>query len=618
MANEFDLEKMKNEANDPNGLDIKLSAFENKEKTSDADIEAEAKPEPDVSETEVAVETVAVGADGQKSKADIAKMIAWRLAEENGDDDEPIPVSQANVGGGVKTATRTEPKKAEVYDDYEDKKAKPVKSSKSKKKSEKKSVAGLFLAFFGGLVGVALLAFYVGGLVMTSGKFLPGTTINGKDVSMMTASQAAMIFENDDKPQSLVLYKNDGTSVEISHSSIEYKTHTDETIQKLLDEKNGALWFVSLVKPTSYKNIDVEAATFSDLKLKGIISSEDWGDREPENAQIKASDNGFVISPEVDGQTIDKDKLFEHIKEQLKIGNTDAIRVSAVTTLTKPEIVAKDLEEEVKRKNTIANMVITIDFDYTTEQLKGTDFGNWVTFNEDGSLNVDRSKIEGYVDELAKKYDTYNTPRKFKATLQGDITVPISDDAKYGWWIYKEKTVDLLIKLINEGNSVTTDPVYYYTENADGSKGYEFTGREAARTAGDDIGNTYVEIDLSAQTLWHYVDGEMVYTCGIVSGQPNPSARKTLPGVYKVWFKARNYTMKSSNSAGESWTANCAYWTRVAIVGVGLHDSQWRGNNVGGQIYKTNGSHGCINMTLSGAKYIYDNVEYGTPVVMYY
>ena len=75
--------------------------------------------------------------------------------------------------------------------------------------------------------------------------------------------------------------------------------------------------------------------------------------------------------------------------------------------------------------------------------------------------------------------------------------------------------------------------------------------------------------------------------------------------------------MKGSNQDGEEWESDCSYWTRVAIVGIGLHDASWRGS-FGGNIYKWNGSHGCINMPWNGAKYIYENVEMDTPVVMYY
>ncbi len=36
-----------------------------------------------------------------------------------------------------------------------------------------------------------------------------------------------------------------------------------------------------------------------------------------------------------------------------------------------------------------------------------------------------------------------------------------------------------------------------------------------------------------------------------------------------------------------------------------------------GDIYKTNGSHGCINTPLEAAKTIYETVSVGTPVIVY-
>ena len=603
MANEFDLEQLIDKVNKENGLNKKLSAFDGEE-----------QEQPAVTET--------AEDSKKKSKEEMAKMIAARLSDD--DFDEPVEdlsaITQSKPKQSVQPPVKPkQPKRREYeYDDDDDYEVPKKKSSKGNKKKEKSgpSAVGIVVGFFVGLLVIAMIAFYVGGLVMTSGKFLPGTTINGEDVSMMTASEVTKMFEEDNTKKSMYFYKPDGTSVEIPLSSIGYEVHTADKVQELLDKKNTYLWFMSLIKPEAYKS-DVDAATYDENKLRREIGYIEWGNTDPIDAYIANSADGFTVIPEVDGVNFNLDKLFEYAKEKLDEGEVD-IKVAGACNVIKAKVTKEMLQPDVDRMNTIAGITITIDFDYAQETLTGNDFGKWLTYNDDGSYEVDRDKVLGYVSELARKYDTYNTPRKFNATLQGAITVPISDDAKYGWWIYKDETADLLIKLIKEGKSVTTDPVYYYTTNADGTKGYVFTGREEARTAEDDIGDTYVEVDLTNQTLWHYVDGEMVYTCGIVSGQPTPAVRKTLPGVYKVWFKARNYNMKSSNAAGESWSVKCSYWTRVAIVGIGLHDSQWRGNNVGGDIYKTNGSHGCINMTLAGAKYIYENVEYGTPVVMYY
>ncbi|MGK0467328.1 MAG: lipoprotein-anchoring transpeptidase ErfK/SrfK [Clostridium sp.] len=50
--------------------------------------------------------------------------------------------------------------------------------------------------------------------------------------------------------------------------------------------------------------------------------------------------------------------------------------------------------------------------------------------------------------------------------------------------------------------------------------------------------------------------------------------------------------------------------------GIGIHDANWRGS-FGGNIYKTSGSHGCINSPYYLAKAIFNNIEAGIPVVCY-
>ena len=88
---------------------------------------------------------------------------------------------------------------------------------------------------------------------------------------------------------------------------------------------------------------------------------------------------------------------------------------------------------------------------------------------------------------LSKQYSTYGDPRKFKASSGKEITIY---GGSYGWLIDKEKEADELTKVIEEGKSVTREPVYSQTA--------------LHRTKKDDIGNTYVEISLGGQYLWYY------------------------------------------------------------------------------------------------------------------
>ena len=49
---------------------------------------------------------------------------------------------------------------------------------------------------------------------------------------------------------------------------------------------------------------------------------------------------------------------------------------------------------------------------------------------------------------------------------------------------------------------------------------------------------------------------------------------------------------------------------------IGLHDASWRGA-FGGNVYKNDGTHGCVNLPSYLAKKIFDNIEEGTPIICY-
>jgi lipoprotein-anchoring transpeptidase ErfK/SrfK len=55
------------------------------------------------------------------------------------------------------------------------------------------------------------------------------------------------------------------------------------------------------------------------------------------------------------------------------------------------------------------------------------------------------------------------------------------------------------------------------------------------------------------------------------------------------------------------------YWMPF-YQGFGLHDASWRNGNFGGQDYYYGGSHGCVNLPLATAEFLYNWADIGTPV----
>lgn len=104
----------------------------------------------------------------------------------------------------------------------------------------------------------------------------------------------------------------------------------------------------------------------------------------------------------------------------------------------------------------------------------------------------------------------------------------------------------------------------------------------------DDIGNTYVEIDYTSQHLWYYKDGSLVTDTGIVSGN---ISRET---AHRMASLRLHTNRKMPHLSAKNYASNVRYFMPFAY-NVGIHDASWR-STFGKEIYKTSGSHGCINV----------------------
>lgn len=223
----------------------------------------------------------------------------------------------------------------------------------------------------------------------------------------------------------------------------------------------------------------------------------------------------------------------------------------------------------------------------TAYEYTGEDF----LLDGNGELQVDRSAIEAYVRTLSEKYDTFGS-HTFTATRGEIVTI---EGGTYGNQLDQKKEVDYLEEACLLTTPQTREPEY----------------RQKALSQGkDDIGDTYIEVDMGRQILYYYENGELILETPIVTG--NTSRRMGTPArVCYVYNKQRNRVLR-----GPGYASKVKYWMPVN-GNIGIHDASWR-SEFGGEIYKTNGSHGCINTPEEAMVQLYERAEIGTPVVMFY
>lgn len=126
------------------------------------------------------------------------------------------------------------------------------------------------------------------------------------------------------------------------------------------------------------------------------------------------------------------------------------------------------------------------------------------------------------------------------------------------------------------------------------------------------IAGTEREIVISRglQTLWAYDDGELVLTTLVSTGVGAVPETVTPLGSWSVHTKVESQTMEGV-IAGEHYRVEDVPWVMYFDDrGDALHGAYWHSN------FGTPMSHGCVNLPLDVAEYLYSWADYGTPVTI--
>ena len=238
--------------------------------------------------------------------------------------------------------------------------------------------------------------------------------------------------------------------------------------------------------------------------------------------------------------------------------------------------------------------------------------------DEDGHFVLVKNCAADWVKEMAELHDTYGKEWEFRSTRGDVVTVK---GVTYGTTINQKRETlwfnAYLERLIGEqdsGDRIDNDEEVQVDSEYEDVPGVEIHipayTRDAYNRSGTGIGNTYIEVDMGIQKLYYYEKGELKLETDVVTG--NARRRMNTPeGVNYVYSKQKNRILR-----GEGYASPVKFWMPVKGA-IGIHDATWR-DEFGGDIYKTNGSHGCINLPLEVMTQLFDMVELGTPVVMFY
>lgn len=318
--------------------------------------------------------------------------------------------------------------------------------------------------------------------------------------------------------------------------------------------------------------------------------------KEPKDAYLEFDGKDeVIIKKEVYGNKINFDEACEYMISGLKKGET-IIDFRKITNI-EPKIKATDQSIISQRDyiNSILKTTITYKLhDGSKYKLDANIMKDWIKKDKKGNYDIELDKnIPEFINLLNKKASYLLTSTEFNATGRGKIS--ISFGRKTYRNINKDKEIERLKNQLKNGESTEFEVIYNSLPD------YKNI-------------NTYVELDLSRQRVWMYVNGRCILDTPCVTGNV-AGGYATPSGIYYLTYKTTDTNLEGYNSDGSEYSSHVNFWMPFN-GGIGFHDASWR-SYFGGNIYMTNGSHGCVNLPYSAAKTLYNNINTSVPIILY-
>lgn len=324
-------------------------------------------------------------------------------------------------------------------------------------------------------------------------------------------------------------------------------------------------------------------------------------------------ENNNIVNQIVEEEITNEEKTIENIVNQV-------IEVSIKEEKPKQEsIIEKPIKEEAKieaingleietKKVVTATTTVNIREAATTDSKKLSTLGSGNSLDLIYEANDEWYKVKYNEGEayISKAYSKVEEKKEILNPLEK--IVYFTKDSNLFDNSSKE-VIQNIPKL--EAAKVYKDLEDYYIAEVNGNIGL------ISKNDTEDLKDTFVIVDISDQMAYLYENNELLVETKVVTGKPSTPTTK---GLHEVWDISANRYLRGAD-----------YKVYVDVMmafhnGEGLHDAEyhthynqdgtkafshgWRGSNsFGGDLYKTSGSHGCVNMPHDAAMTMYNKIK---------
>ena len=465
------------------------------------------------------------------------------------------------------------------------------------------AAAALLLLGVVGAGGYAYAAHY-------DGRAVPGTTVAGTDVSGKSRQEIVATIEERAKNTKVGISGDVTASASLTDlgTTVDAQATADAVMARgdTLGEKLRAL-----VSPGK-SEVSVVSTT-DKTKVSGYATSLIPEDRaKARNATVILSEDGttFTTTSSAKGSSLDANALAQ--AAQKAATSLDSSSISLTIKNADPKVSDSDAQKVADKANGWVSQDVTITMGEDSYTAENTDKASWIKITNSTesapTIAVDSSKVSQWVKSQAEEASSEPVTGERNVNASGQV-VSTPTEAKDG-------------KTVNNADAVTTAITQSLGSNKAYSGSFEATTVKAEwkeRTIANGAeklpyqaapGEKWVDLNLSNKTVTAYEGATVVH--GPVSIVDGAAETPTVTGTYKVYLQYESQTMRGENADGSPYVAENVPWVSYFYSGYAFHGAGWRSS------FGYSGSHGCVNMPVSEAQWIYNWVDTNTVVHSHY
>lgn len=514
-----------------------------------------------------------------------------------------------------------------------------MKNSRKQKKTRSRGSWRLYIT--AGITVVALLALSAWLLyqkIYYGSRWYQGTIVNGIDLSGQTLAESRETITALHQDYVLTITGRDNGTLEIAGDDIRYHFGISSEFDALFEEQHETLQIFP--KKYDYEEVEYDVSYDKDrleeqIKQSDMVKgSSGYEIVKPVSAHVEfsADDQKYVLVEEVYGNKIIAQNLTEAVDRVLCQAKTE---MDLTDEETYPEVYKapavlsdnEELQKELQAYNYAALRYIVWNLgDGQNEQITPVELSQWVRY-ENGSVKYDNEAIQKWVESFCLKYKTVGRNRMITSHTGKKVEIRGGD---YGWQLNYEETLKQAKKAVKASIDSTAVDAYLEDPTEENRKAltlkrkvqylntaFQKDSKEDGQ-AGEEFypqdwdSENYTEVCLKHQKVYVFRKGKVKYSFRCITGRPVEGRTTPLGAFYVKEHKRENVL------TGEDYETPVKNWVRITWSGTGFHSATWQPwSRWTKDLYKTKGSHGCVNLSLEDSNKIYDLVAYREAVFIH-